>query len=462
MAGFSRCVCAIVALVLVATVVWSADSNAQLPDLGGFSSGEESTLPDAPIVTDQSDKTDAAIRERLLDIYANLDGLEDVSVSVDAGIVSLSGSVLEPDAAARAEAFATRTEGVIAVKNSILVDQSVSLRVGQALDKIREFGVAAVGMLPLLVVAIVVVFVFWLLGKFVASRQRPWERMSSNAFIRRLVRQVVVAVFLFAGLLLALDILNATAFLGTILGAAGIIGLAVGFAVRDTIENFVASILLSLRQPFAPNDHVIVDGNEGRVVRLTSRATTLLTFSGNHVRIPNAQVFKAVITNYTSHPHRRFEFEVGVDVDDDPNVAQAIALQVLQGMESVVAKPDPVTRIKKLGDSNVVLWIAGWMDQREHDFSKVRSEALRLVKAAFEDAQITMPEPIYNVRVETVEKVPVRSSPSASPQQLDTAAAEASQEEGDTSRDDDIERKVDEERALGGDDDLLDDNAPRE
>ena len=94
------------------------------------------------------------------------------------------------------------------------------------------------------------------------------------------------------GLVAALQILEATALLGAVLGGAGVIGIALGFAVRDTVDNYVSSLMLSLRQPFRANDHVVIEGHEGRVIRLTSRATILMTLDGNHLRIPNSTVFK--------------------------------------------------------------------------------------------------------------------------------------------------------------------------
>jgi small-conductance mechanosensitive channel len=81
------------------------------------------------------------------------------------------------------------------------------------------------------------------------------------------------------------------------------------------VENYIASILLSLRQPFSPNDHVVIEGYEGLVLRLTSRATLLMSFDGNHIRIPNAMVYKSVIVNYTRNPRRRISFQVGVGTD---------------------------------------------------------------------------------------------------------------------------------------------------
>jgi small conductance mechanosensitive channel len=116
------------------------------------------------------------------------------------------------------------------------------------------------------------------------------------------------AGFIVLGVVLALDLFNLTALLGTILGAAGIVGLAIGFAVRDTVENFIASIMLSIRQPFRPKDLVEIEGELGHVIRLTSRATILLSLDGNHIRLPNATVFKAKIINYSRNDERRFTF----------------------------------------------------------------------------------------------------------------------------------------------------------
>ena len=130
----------------------------------------------------------------------------------------------------------------------------------------------------------------------------------------------------------------------SVLGGAGVIGIALGFAMRDTIENYVASLLLSLRQPFRANDLVLIDDMEGRVVRLTSRATVLMTLDGNHLRIPNGQVFRAVILNFTRNPQRRFDFALGVDPDDDSTAAAELGRETLAGLPFVLADPPPEER----------------------------------------------------------------------------------------------------------------------
>ena len=175
------------------------------------------------------------------------------------------------------------------------------------------------------------------------------------------------------GIVIALDIIGAGALLGAVLGGAGVVGIALGFAMRDTIENYVASLMLSLRQPFRANDHVLIDDKEGRVIRLTSRATILMTLDGNHLRIPNGQVFRAIILNYTRNPQRRFEFDLGVDADDDAQAARVLGRATLQALPFVLATPPAEARIVEVGDSNVLIRFMGWIDQNEADWNKAQN-----------------------------------------------------------------------------------------
>ena len=168
---------------------------------------------------------------------------------------------------------------------------------------------------PLIGVALVIAILIGLLGHLLASVDRFWRWISPNAFLAELLGTMIRFAFIILGIVAGLEVLGATALLGAVLGGAGVIGIAIGFAVRDTVDSYVSSLMLSLRQPFRANDHVVIEGKEGRVVRLTSRATILMSLEGNHLRIPYSAVFKAVILNYTRNSQRRFDFDLGVDAD---------------------------------------------------------------------------------------------------------------------------------------------------
>ena len=210
-------------------------------------------------------------------------------------------------------------------------------------------------------------------------------------------RQIVRLGFVVLGVVLALDLLNLTALLGTILGAAGIIGLAIGFAVRDTVENFIASIMLSIRQPFRPKDLVEIEGELGHVIRLTSRATILLSLDGNHIRLPNATVFKAKIINYSRNDERRFTFALGIDPSADIARAQDIVLDALSELPFVLETPAPGVWVEGLGASTIDLTVAAWIMQHETSIGMAKGEAVRVVKARLEEAGIGLPEPTYRL-----------------------------------------------------------------
>tara|TARA_R110002124_G_scaffold8754_6_gene46018 strand:- start:52 stop:822 length:771 start_codon:yes stop_codon:yes gene_type:complete len=256
--------------------------------------------------------------------------------------------------------------------------------------------------------------------------------------------------------------------MGTVLGGAGVIGLAIGFAVRDALENYISSIMLSLRQPFRANDHVVIDGQEGKVVRLTSRATVLMTLDGNHLRIPNTIVFKAVILNYTRNPERRLEFELGVDAEDDPESAICTGVEALAALDFILTEPAPSGLIVAVGDSNIVLKFMAWIDQGEADFLKARSRSIRAAKMAIEAAGFTLPEPIYRLRVDQFPNLakatpaPARRQPAppATPRPTRTAAAPA--EEMSVRPDVHIDETIEAERRGASEEDLLSTERPIE
>ena len=303
-----------------------------------------------------------------------------------------------------------------------------------------------------------------LMGYWIASRKRLLRWIAPNVFLAELLATSIRIVFVILGLVAVLEVLGATALLGGVLGGAGVVGIALGFAVRDTVTNYVASIMLSLRQPFRANDHVVIETYEGRVVRLTSRATILLTLDGNHVQIPNATVFNAIILNFSRNPQRRFEFDLGIDAGDNPVDGMDVGLSAVNALPFVLDAPKASAVIRDVGDSNIVLRFYGWVDQTKTDFLKGRSLSIQAAKAALEGAGFALPGPIYRLRFDgaspspdqllQVEAVQPAPKPAKPPAQANVAL--------DTTPDSHVEKLVKEERASGAQNDLLSDRRPVE
>jgi len=325
-------------------------------------------------------------------------------------------------------------------------------------QRLLDEAYSAIAALPLLILALLIVWISWLAGSWISRRAWVARASKSNPFLQDLARTTVRWIVFGLGILIALEIMQATALVGAVLGTAGVLGVALGFAFKGILENYLAGILMSVRQPFSPRDHVVIDGNEGLVVALTSRATVLMTPDGNHLRIPNALVFGSVMLNYTRNPSRRFNFEIGVGVNEDLIRAQSLGIDELQRIEGVMGKPPPRALITALGDSNVQVSFQGWVDQRAHEFLQVRSEAIRRVKLALEKAGMDMPEPIYRVQLHEVTKTETSNDTTPLREARDSGASTPV----DTRANKDVQQQIDTEKLSHPQDDLLDPAAPRE
>ncbi|MFD1343221.1 mechanosensitive ion channel family protein [Litorisediminicola beolgyonensis] len=374
----------------------------------------------ARVLSVENPPSDTAIADRLRAIIAAL-GHDEITVSVDAGVVTLTGAVADPGVSQDVAGIAERLEGVVAVTDALSASDDIAQQINPAFDRFRARADQFVARLPLLLLALVAFAAILALG-FWGARLTVWDRLAPNAFIAGIYRQAFRVASGIVGIVVALDLLGAAALLGTILGAAGIVGLAIGFAVRDTVENFVASIMLSLRQPFRPNDLVEIEGDIGRVIRLTSRATILLSLDGNHIRIPNASVFKGRIVNYTQNPARRFVFDIGIDPDADLEATRVLAQAALKAQPFVLDDPEELVWIENITESGAILRVTGWIDQNATGFATARGDAIRLVKAAIEDAGVAIPDTTYRIRLEgagplpeVAAKAPSPSTPKPSP-----------------------------------------------
>lgn len=393
-------------------------------------------------------------------IYVSTTDMAEISVTVENGVATLTGDVANSDVAAKAVEIAQNRDGIVYVQDQLdraLVGEN---NISDALGGLRKDLTEIQGALPIIGLAIFAFLFMWWLGGVASRRRAFWRRIAPNPFLAELLSQTVRVLFVIGGLIIALNFLGAQAFIATILGGAGVVGIALGFAVRDTLENYLASIMLSLRQPFRAGDHVLIGDREGKVMRLTSRATILMTMDGNHLRIPNSTVFKAIILNYTTNSDRRFKFSLGIDAADDPVAAMKAGLDIMRRYDFIQDDPTPSASISEVGDSNIVINFYGWVDQTTTSFGKARSLSIRSVKDALEEQGFTLPEPIYRVKLDNVSgtQVALETRKTAKP----SVKRQSSGVDMDTAPDTAIDEKVDAELEAAGETNLLDENKPTE
>jgi len=413
--------------------------------------------PTGTITTQQTADQDAGIAVRIREILGQLGNYSDVTVRVSDGVVTLRGTTTSIAEAQALDALVTRVEGVVAIRNSVTETADIRRRLDPAIERFTNRIEQLAVQLPLALISLAVFLLIMWTGLRVARWNKPWSRMAPNAFIADLFRTIVRIVFVIAGIVVALDIMNATALLSTILGAAGLIGLAIGFAVRDTVENFIASVMLSIRQPFRPNDVVEINGDQGKVIRLTSRATILLSFDGNHIRIPNATVFKSRIINFSQNRERRFMFTIGIDSTADLGAARELAVHTVQALPFILHEPAANAWIGDITNAGIEVVVVGWIDQTETSITLARGEALRLTKRALEASGVTLPNTTYTLQMQG------DTAPAPPPEPVVGSRQEAAKvAEVAAIADGALDRMIDAEREIGTGEDLLRNDAAKE
>lgn len=316
-----------------------------------------------------------------------------------------------------------------------------------ALEQVQDKLLHLVASIPLLLVALLIVLFAGWLGGFVSRRMKIVKRISStNPYMEGLLRSTVRTVIVLAGVVVALDLLNATSLVGAVLGSAGVIGLVLGFGFKDIAENYIAGVLLSLRKPFSPGDTVRIDSFEGKVVALTPRATILMTVDGNHLQLPNSVVFKSVLLNYSRNPKRRFDFETSIDNRASWHDAMDIGIEAIASVEGVLAEPKPSSLIRSLSNDGATLQFSGWIDQTRNDLARTRSEAMRQVRKHLGKADILPPETVQRVVLQRIE--------------TDVAHALVNERQRDTSVDRTLDAQVRHARLQEDGSDLLHPQAP--
>src|SRR5712691_11563935 len=254
---------------------------------------------------------------------------------------------------------------------------------------------------PRFVIGLIVFLVFYLLYRvlnFLLARvtRRAKVEPTAATFLLTVLKYVV----LIAGLVMALEELG----LGvtTILEGIGIIGIALGFAAKDTLSNIIAGFFLFWDKPFVIGDLIEVSDEYGEVREITLRSTRILTVDGKLISIPNSVIVNTKVRSYTMSPHLRLDIDVTIAVFEKISAAREAILAIVRGDEKFLTDPPPEVVVITLGDYYVKLELKVWLrDPRIH--IPVREELREGIKNALDAASIVMPyETIELVKHESV------------------------------------------------------------
>ena len=196
-----------------------------------------------------------------------------------------------------------------------------------------------------------------------------------------------------AGFLIAATIIFPSIKPSDVLGALGVGSVAIGFAFKDILQNWFAGLLLLIREPFKRGDQIVIAGYEGTVEHIRARATTIKTYDGRRVVIPNSDIYTQPVTVNTAYPTVRSSYDVSIGYGDDIEAARCVILDALDGLEGISHDPAPEVIPWDLAGSSVNLRVRWWTESSRIKVVLARGRVIAAVRDALTRAQIDMPYP---------------------------------------------------------------------
>ncbi len=247
--------------------------------------------------------------------------------------------------------------------------------------------------LPNLVLAAVVFLLFlggaWAAKRAVIGLAQRRDRGNLGTLLGGFVKWAVIVL----GLLVVATIVFPSVKPADVLATLGVGSVAIGFAFKDILQNWLSGLLILYRQPFRSGDQIKSGEFEGTVERIEARATLIKTYDGQRVVIPNTDIYTRAVVVRTAFPMRRSEYDVGIGYGDDVEEACRVILGAMRQVEGVRSDPEPEAFAWALDASSVNIKVRWWSDSQRASVVHVQGRVLTAVKRALSEAGIDLPFP---------------------------------------------------------------------
>lgn len=256
----------------------------------------------------------------------------------------------------------------------------------------------AIELLPNILIAIIVFILFWFIAKFTRRLIKNFTKRKKSRNLGLVLARLSQGLIILVGAFIALAIVIPSFKPGDLIQLLGVSGVAVGFAFRDILQNFLAGILILITEPFSINDQIVFKEFEGTVEHIQTRATTIRTYDGRRIVIPNAELFTNAVTVNTAFDKRRLEYDVGIGYGDDIEQAKQIILDVLRNNQDSLADPAPEALVVELADSTINIRARWWVSPpRQADALETQDQILTAINNQLVAAGIDLPFPTQQI-----------------------------------------------------------------
>jgi small conductance mechanosensitive channel len=339
-------------------------------------------------------KNDLEIQSRITNIIKASEMFPQVSLKVNEGLVFLSGTIKSEDDQKWLEKVINNTEGVVALIDKTSIENKSSSVLEPAKKESALIFEKFNRLLPYIASSIIIFLVF--LGLALMTHKFTYSLIyyrGKNILIANAAAKGFTALIILIGLYFALRSSGLSGLAFTVLGGTGALGIGLGLALKGTLENYIAGIMISLRDIFRKGEVVEVAGYEGIIQAVTTRGTTIMDYEGNSITIPNSNIISASIKNLTRNPNMRLDFVVGIGYDDSIDQARQIIIDLFNNNSDKILKdPKHLITVDSLGAATVNLRVYFWIDAVKFSHLRLRSWAIQKVKESFVANKISMPD----------------------------------------------------------------------
>ncbi|MFA6720612.1 MAG: mechanosensitive ion channel family protein [Candidatus Cloacimonadaceae bacterium] len=218
------------------------------------------------------------------------------------------------------------------------------------------------------------------------------KRVVQNRLSPQSEQLVVRFIYYISVLILLVNVLNEFGFkLSALLGAAGVVGIAIGFASQTSVSNIISGIFLISEKPFVVGDVIEVSGVRGTVQSIDLLSLKLKTFDNQFVRVPNETMIKTEVTNLTRFPERRVNINVGVAYKEDLNKVRRLLAEIAESEPLALKDPAPVIMVENFGDSSIDFLFGVW--GKTEEFFDLKTSLMIRIKETFDANNIEIPFP---------------------------------------------------------------------
>ena len=204
--------------------------------------------------------------------------------------------------------------------------------------------------------------IFWLIAKFSRRLIKNFTKRKKSRNLGLVLARLSQGFIILVGAFIALAIIIPSFKPGDLVQLLGVSGVAVGFAFRDILQNFLAGILILITEPFVIDDQIVFNDFEGTVEEIQTRATMIRTYDGTRIVIPNAELFTNSVKVNTAFEKRRLQYDIGIGYGDDIAEAKKIILEVLQNDPQALSDPPPEALVVDLADCTINIRARWWVN----------------------------------------------------------------------------------------------------